>query len=230
MPREIQPPTVDPYGSFTHPAYGSISASRVTGASMLYGSDFEHQNTVRVRIGPATWRRNLNQDWHHGSLSSYIEVELSEAQWATFVSTLNSGSGTPCTITERDGRLVPGLPPPDPKQDVFKAEVAGKLNHALQVLNEALAAIDAESLSGAAKTRLKAKVEKAKQELKDNLPFVIDSFGEHVEDKIEEAKVEIEAHLQHAIVTRGLQALEGARPVALPEPLADIAVNPDPRD
>lgn len=45
---------VDRYGETAqetrHPAYGQISASRVSGERVLYGSDFRHRNFVQIRI------------------------------------------------------------------------------------------------------------------------------------------------------------------------------------
>src|SRR4051812_19636627 len=85
-----------------HPAYGMIGASRVNWAgngTNLFGSDFRHRNTVRIQIHGADVRRDLSHDWIHAdSRRSLVEVELSEAQWAGFVSTLNVGDGVACTI------------------------------------------------------------------------------------------------------------------------------------
>lgn len=217
--REVQYPVEDEYGSISHPAFANVQANRVHGGvQMLYASDFAHHDHIRLRISRATYRRSLNQDWHHGSLVDYIEVAMSEAQWATFVSTLNSGSGTPCTLITKDGVRVPDLPPPTKVEDLFRAEMGSKLTETLQRLDAALAAIDAEKLTGAAKERLRTPLEGVRQELVANLPFVVQQFGEHMETRVETAKVEIEAHIEGAIRQRGLDALQTTLPISLPAP------------
>ncbi len=48
--------------TFEHPAFGQISASRVTGSASLYGSDFEHHAFVEVRISRSQLKRSLARD------------------------------------------------------------------------------------------------------------------------------------------------------------------------
>ena len=111
-------PTVEPtekpasHGGiqYNHPAFGAISASRVTGGSIvLHGSDFQHNGYVEVRISHADFTRDLNRDWHHTG-KEIVSVMLSEAQWATFVSSLNTASGTPCTIDHINHEPMPLIP------------------------------------------------------------------------------------------------------------------------
>jgi hypothetical protein len=80
-----------------HPAYAQIGASRVSGGTYLYGSNFAHQHYVTISITKSELNRSLSRDWASGG-EEYIEVALSEAQWASFVSTLNSGTGIQCTL------------------------------------------------------------------------------------------------------------------------------------
>lgn len=85
----------------SHPAFGMIAASRVSGGEKaLFDSDIQHHHRVVVRINTATRTRRLNHDDIFGDSTPFIEVEMSEAQWASFVSSMNS-SGVPCTIRHR---------------------------------------------------------------------------------------------------------------------------------
>jgi hypothetical protein len=96
-----------------HPAYGMIGASRVSGGAYLYGSDFRHQHWMTIRIHHGRLlRSDLSYD-HYMAEGQIIEVELSEAQWATFVSAANVGDGVPCTINWVVGEgFLPELTPP----------------------------------------------------------------------------------------------------------------------
>lgn len=78
-----------------HPAYAMIGAARVTtmtagGGARLFGSDFRHQAYVTVTIRTASLSRTAQAEYIHGE-TELIEVALSEAQWATFVSSMNVG-------------------------------------------------------------------------------------------------------------------------------------------
>ena len=106
--------TEDSHGSrdatrTTHPAFAQITASRVSGHSILYGSDFDHNHYVTISISRSELCRNLSNDWYH-SREELIEVALSEAQWATFVSSMNQGSGVACTLQHFNGKMIPQLP------------------------------------------------------------------------------------------------------------------------
>src|SRR3546814_14202860 len=79
--------TADPHGHgsrIDHPAFAQIAASRVrcAGGEILYGSDFPHQNFVSIRICRSSLNRDLSNDWHYGK-DQMMEVNMSEAQWAT---------------------------------------------------------------------------------------------------------------------------------------------------
>lgn len=183
----------------THPAYASIQASRVSGAANLAGSDFNHQHYIVVRISEASsWRSHSNDRWFAGD--QYIEVAMSEAQWATFISTLNHGSGTPATLTYLRGVQVPGIEPLNDKTERFKAEVSKYLGEALKGLNE---------LHGMVSTKkLKELVRSVHMKLISAIPFVEDQFREETERSIERARVEIEATVSRMAAAAGLTGRE----------------------
>lgn len=92
-----------------HPAYGQIGASRTYGGGRaLYGSDFRHNSSVTIRISESEVTRDLSRDWPHAT-REIVEVTLSEAQWATFVSSLNMGEGTQCTLAHVMGERKPPI-------------------------------------------------------------------------------------------------------------------------
>ena len=99
-----------------HPSYGLVRISRVTGgpgAQNLFGSPLaRHYGTIRLSIGTAKWIHGLHHDHYHGSLrGEHIGIEMSAAQFADMITSLNMGSGTPCTLRYLAGVEVP--PPPD---------------------------------------------------------------------------------------------------------------------
>ena len=200
----------------THPAYGMIGASRVSGHAVLFGSDFTHQHFVTLRISEAEMHRDLSRDWPHAG-RQLIEVSMSEAQWAAFVSSLNMGDGVQCTLERVGGEVIPGLPHPTARHDQFKDE----LTRALLDGNAALAeAVDMLKQMGGERSKAGAvldRVERAIRAFGDSMPWVAKQFGEHMEDVTEKARIEIGAHALSVITRTGLAALKGETPpIALP--------------
>jgi hypothetical protein len=202
---------------YKHPAFGLIHAGRTTGgASVLFGSDFEHHNSVRITISGAELHRSLSNDWHHGR-NELIEVELSEAQWATFVSSLNMGGGTPCTVRHIGGKRTPEIPLRR-VEDVAKAEAAAKFQQVSSRVKATIAAMEGEigkSLSKVKRDKLLEELHSLDMDLRSSLPFMQREFGEHMEGVVEKAKIEVNAYMQTTISRAGLKALTDQAPLAL---------------
>lgn len=205
----------------SHPAFAQILACRVSGSAVLYGSDFKHNSYIRIQVSPSVLKRSLSRDWHFAGRQPYIEVEISEAQWAHFVSSLNVGTGTPCTVSMRDGQPVPGLPDPVDRSAQFSTEHDERMERAqksLEGLREALAS------SGLSKKKLEDLVgllDDAHRNMVSNRKFVAKQFGEHVERTVEAAKSEVDGYVQGAIRHVGLQALAASQqPELLPMQLS----------
>lgn len=193
---------------YEHPAFGMIGGSRVMGSSVLFGSDFEHRNFVEIRVRRASLRRDLSRDWHFGE-DEIVSVRLSEAQWATFVSSLNNGDGVPCTLDYVQGEPMPALPlrrGEDAAREDAKAhfgEMAGLVDKAIREVEEGVGS----ALSKVKREAILESLRTLRREVPSNTPFMLDSFERHMETTVERAKVEIEAHTQNAITRAGLAAL-----------------------
>lgn len=202
----------------THPAFAQIGASRVSGETYLYGSDFKHRNTIRITIRKSELMRDLSHDNHFGR-EELIEVELSEAQWATFISTLNVGFGVPCTLLHTGGKTIPGLPKPAKRTDQFMDEVSETLLSTSEGLAKLRGMVEASSLSAKAKKEFLSAIEVAGYGVGANLKFVADTFGKHVEKVTEDAKTEVEAYITSVIQRTGIAVLRGEPPpISLPAP------------
>lgn len=198
----------------THPAFAQIGASRVSGHANLYDSDFQHNAYMVIRISRSELHRNLSNDWHFGR-EQIVEVALSEAQWATFVSAPNVGSGVPCTLAYLQGVEVPGLPAPASRTDQFGREAKDTLRDALARIDAAIAAIDTMGLPKGKAATLRDHFAMARQELVSNIPFVAGQFGEHMEKTVEKAKAEVHGYMTGALMRSGLAALGGHAPLQI---------------
>lgn len=201
---------------YDHPAFGQIRASRVTttGAG-LYGSDFPHRSFLSITVTRSQLQRGLSHD-RYSAREQLIEVHLSEAQWATFISSLNLGEGVPCTLDWLPGEPLPGIAPLVDKVAQFKAEASEDLTEAEARIDEALALVRSGKLR---KGELESLLIQAKNHMTGGVDFVAKTFGEHVETTVENARVEIEAYVTGAVQRAGLQALGAAPPVVTPPPV-----------
>jgi hypothetical protein len=190
----------------THPAFGQIAANRCNGNVSLYGSDFIHHNFIEIKISHSELDRHLSRDWVHPR-NEITSVWLSEVQWATFVSSLNSYSGVQCTIRHINNEPMPLLPDPKERSEQFKKEAAETTQEATQALKELSELINSSSLSKKAKEELNWKVTLAQRSIGSSVEFVLKSFGEHVESTVEKAKIEVEAYINDRFQRAGLNSL-----------------------
>lgn len=201
----------------THPAFAQIRANRGSGRSNLYGSDFSAGSSVAIEICASVLYGSIARE-HPFERESYIRVELSEAQWATFVSTLNNGSGTQCTlrsVRDADGslRYVPGLPdPPD---------VSGRFAEGLNtVLLDAQKALQKLALDPRLPGWARKEIGIQAGFITANSGYVAEQFAEHVEKTVGAAKIEIHAYAQGTLQRAGIEAIAGGYAPALPGPKA----------
>jgi hypothetical protein len=231
MPRNEQQPEVRDNGrgrggkAYSHPAFGQINASRVSGSTTLFGSDFVHNHYVTIRISRAGLNRDLSRDWHF-QREEIVEVAVSEMQWATFVSSMNVGAGSPCTIQRVEGESMPGIPR-RVQEDEFKAELDGTVRGMVERVDRTIQAVRegvGSSLSGKKQAELMAELNRLRQDLSSNLPFVARSFEEHMEHTVERAKGEVTAYTMNAVMRAGLSALSSGGSTE-PAPLLLSATN-----
>lgn len=185
----------------THPAFGKIGAYRVSHGppgTPVFQSDIMHQWTVRIQIQGAVRIRDLNHDWVHERGPRLIEVELSEAQWASFVSAVNT-SGVPCTILAIDGKDVEKVPY-DPRLEHSLRETREAANRAFEEIVEALRVFEETPATPAAAKRealatLRAKIRNAQP----NVEYAGKTLNEHAENVVERARFDVETMiLRHA--------------------------------
>lgn len=222
---------------FDHPAFGQIGASRVQGTRTLYGSDFLHRHFVTITISRSQLCRDLSHDWHFGG-RDLIEVHLSEAQWATFVSSMNVGGGVPCTIDHVLGEDAPGIPLRR-NVDVVENELQKTVADIRKAVDDVAAQMESDigqSLSGAKRSKLLAGVARLRRLVDDHIPFMAKSFRKTMENTVEKAKIEVNAYAESVIVRSGIAALRGGtaeppiqisdgKPGPRPCPCGDMTIN-----
>ena len=225
MMHKPTPPTLNEHGDETHPAFGAITAHRVTSnpGVVLFDSEITHRQFIRVTISGMKRQRDLNRDWLFEDSKPYIEVDMSEAQWASFVSSMNT-TAVPCTVRRTESEWdVPGLEFA-PRLALSAQETVTAAEKAFARIKEAVDALDvALSQKSTAKEKREAlrQVRLAVEGAPHNVKFASDSLTEHVENVVQKARADVEgmvvAHAKQLGIDPGevqFVALEAAPPQA----------------
>jgi hypothetical protein len=206
-----------------HPSYGILHISRTSGgtsAIRLFGSPLAtHYGTIRLTISKGKWIHGLNHDRYFGMNKEFIEVEMSAAQFADAITSLNLGSGTPCTIRYVQGERIPAPPEHATEAEHIRDNFESTLDkykakaHTYRKRIEELAS----KLSAKAKDEIRIALDVMEDQLGSNIPFVVKQFQEATTRITTSAKAEVDAFVTGVVRAAGLQSIaEGRLPSLLP--------------
>ena len=209
-----------------HESYGLLSIARTQGTPRsLFGSTIKHGDTICLTISEGSVHRDYQKNWYHGG-KELIEIEMSSAQFAQAITTLNVGVGVPVTL-----KHVMGGRKAEPPSNDFRARAKNELKSEMQELAETI-----DDLSKDAKEILTAKgtikaSDKEKllkdlmfivQEVRSNIPFAHECFQGAVDETVMQAKAEVDSCLATMREKLGQQVLDGKIIVPMLEkPLTD---------
>lgn len=193
----------------THPAYGMLGFSRVSGSpGTLFGSEVKHTGSfIRMTIVRGEEHWSLSQSWFHGRAETFVEVDMSHAQFAEAITSMNVGSGVPCTIRYLPGQQLPEIEDTSTVHEQIKADVKDTAHEAIDAIATLKAAIAAAKMPKGAQAELLKMADSASAKLTSSLPFVLDQYGEALESMKSKAATEVDAMLTSAIHRAGLEAL-----------------------
>lgn len=197
-----------------HESYAQLGISRSSSNRdvSLYGSSIKHHNTITIRIHPSEKQRGLNSDWFHAKNVPYIEVEMSNTQFAETITSLNMGDGVPCTLRYLNGKKIENCPDEN-KRIQFENEFAeqmkninNKLNNLTKRTEEIL--IDKKVPTKGDKEEILSAIKMLKQEVKSNIPYIGSCFNEQMDKTVLEAKGEVEAFVNNKVNSLGIEGLK----------------------
>lgn len=209
-----------------HPSFGTIKLSRQHGGDRrLFGSALRHGAWLSISISTASLTRSHGHDHVFGN-DDFVEVHLSEVDFARFIASAGIGEGTPCTINRReiDGKYQSVPEPPQHKATVntFKAEATDRIEKAVAGAKEAMRDVSALRLKKGVVTKVElsdlfSKLRMAVQELESNAPFMIQQAEDTIEKMAVKAKGEIEAFMRNTATSMGIEQMQ-TNVVALSSP------------
>lgn len=196
-------------------AFGSIQASRISGQRELYGSDISTGGWVSIRIYNAVHYDDAYADHSFSGGKQLMEVSLSEAQWVSFVSRMNLGSGTQCTLDYRPAPDAPMINPQLPKIEKASERMDRRVQQIREAKNQQLKDRAAALLDAAGKRMPKKEFEDFRRgmdtlvnNLYADLEFGAQILTQHKEEMVKNALVEIDAALKGYVHLVGLDTLK----------------------
>lgn len=207
----------------THPSYGMLGFSRVSGnPGRLYGDPLPgHSTFIEMRLQRGHFRPNhLGQDWHHAT-GEIVTVRLSGEQFARLLTSMNIGSGVPCTLHYIDG-VGPIEPPPLEKSephrvmDASKARVRDLANFVSRQSEEIGEYLEAKKVPGAIRAKVRDVFSRVSMELGPNLQFAEKVIQEQYGRVVTTSIAELNAAVTTLVEQTGLVELrrlgEGLKP------------------
>lgn len=195
--RKLSEPTVDKYGQDVHPAWGMISAHRGQygpAGAVLFDSDIRHGETITVRLHRASRKREVSRDWIH-PYDEIVEVEMSLAQWASFVSSMNT-QGVPCTIRRTETEVFVDQAPYAPRL----AESMADVHEAAMRTYDSVKAAFEKVREKPTKANIRD-LEIALRNAVPNVDYSAKTLTEHAENVVQRARADVEA----MVTTRAAQ-------------------------
>jgi len=196
----------------THPSFGVASFSRrsCTAPQSLFGSSIGHANTISLTICHAEQIRNDSSYERYFVKGEIIEVEMSAAQFAEMITTMNYGSGVPVTIRHLNGVRIEGCETENKRKqhsDEFKQRMREFDTRLTQTQNRLQELLKKDKLSKEDKLEMKHAFEYISTETRSNIPFYEQMFEEQMDKTVTESKAEIDAFITNTVTKFGLEEI-----------------------
>ena len=196
-----------------HESFGQISFTRVSTSGKIgfYGSELKKGDYIQMEISNSKIDRTLSKDWFYDS-NKLVKVRMTANQFSELITSLNRGSGIPCTIEQIGEKFYENLPNIENRKEftsrVFRERMVEFSKTLSEKKQKAASLIAKKNLNKADQEELSGTLDWITRELTSNIPFFNDCFQESMDKVVLEAKMEIESSIQSKIYNLGLDSLE----------------------
>jgi hypothetical protein len=202
-----------------HPSFGVIGLYRQTTCGIqarnkLFGSSLsDHPETIVIKLNRATRKHDLGRDWIYAdSIQPLFSVELSPAQFAAMITTMNVGDGVPCTVRVLNREPVDEMPAE------YETEAEKTRNYYGDSLRERLDKLSSErkrlsqvlskkKLTKKDKEEVAFMVEKVFRMFEGDAEFMLGQFERAAERVVVAAKGQVDAFITSTAARLGIEAL-----------------------
>lgn len=201
----------------SHPAFVSVNLSKRQGyTGPLFGSAVKHQyTTVALTISSAKRHHSHGIDRYFAGQKSIIEIEMTESQFAQFVTTWNRGEGIPATMRYLNGAAVPRIPEEkvehERAMESFKENTKDKIEEFKESHKKLQTILNKKNIGKNDREEINELFLKVDRWLTDGAPYMVETFHEVAERTIAKAKIEIDAFAKSIVMKSGELALQNAK-------------------
>ena len=195
-----------------HPAFGQIRFGRVSGNQAFYGSQVNQQHYITMEIYESELERDLSHDFYFAK-GKLLELRMTSNQFAELITSLNQGSGVPCTLEYVRGRETPNFEGEiETKNRATHRQFKQRLQTFADSLREkqilAKELVKKKTLSKDDQHKLTLHLDWLTGEIERNMPFFMEQFQETMDKVVLEAKSEVENAIQHKLTTVGIESMQ----------------------
>lgn len=215
----------DDLKTIPHPSFGVVRLSRASGGARLVGSAVRHQTYISLSVHAAEmWESEADQGSKMFPREQLVEVHMTEAQFAEFITKWNYSEGTPCTLSRRPepgAKLVSVEEPPVARSmrenlEALAEEAASRIGSEMQETAQAIEELVSDRLTKKGKDELRRLLSRL-YNAEPNYRFAAQQMEEVVEKATARAKVEMEASARRVIESMGLGAVAEQVKAMLPQ-------------
>lgn len=199
--------------TFSHESFGQILFSRIqcNPAQKFYGSELEQSHYIQMTITGSQVIKELSSERYFENGKVLARVRMSSGQFAELITSLNYGSGVPCTVEVIDGKRKMPLPEQESKKEFVHRKFQERMSAFADTIREKQIAakqlVKKKTLSKQDIHDLNMHLEWLTGEIERNIPFFAQCFQENMDDVVFEAKTEVENAIQHKLSVLGLEEL-----------------------
>jgi len=187
-----------------HESFGQISFTRTQGRGQtFYGSELPQDHYVSMEIRQSEVQRDLTNEWYSTYGIPLIRIRMSSGQFAELITSMNMGSGVPCTIERLMGKKVDEFPEIESRKELVHRKFEERMKQFADTIREnkikAKEIVKKKTLSKQDVWDLSLQLDFLTQEIEQNIPFFAKCFQETMDDVVFEAKTEVENAIRHKI-------------------------------
>ena len=198
---------------YEHPSYGQIEFSRTSSnvGNEFYGSELKQGNYITMTVSESEHNKSLSNDFYYPK-KRILQLRMTSNQFSELITSMNMGSGVPCTLQFVDGKTVEPIVKSESQKEFVHRKMKNRLTEFADKLSEgqkrSQELVKKKTLSKDNQYELKHLIDSMSMEIKENLPFFMNIFQETMDDVVLDAKKEVENAIMHKVNVLGLEKLQ----------------------
>lgn len=168
--------------SFSHESFGQILFCRSNGNNTnFYGSELPQDHYITMEVHHSEIQRELTQDRYYNK-GQILRIRMSSGQFAEMLTSMNCGSGVPCTIERIEGKKIAELPMQESRKEFVHRKFEDRMKMFGDTIrerqNKAKELVKKKTLSKDDMHKLQMHLEWLTNEVEKNIPFFAKCFQE----------------------------------------------------